>query len=574
MICGGGLAGLTLGRQLHLRMPELKVLLIDKQKRPLPEAAFKVGESTVIVGATYLSKVLQLQSYLEKHQLPKFGLRYFFRTADTAAPLETRPELGRSCHVPEISEWQLDRGILENDLRTMLADAGVDLLEGVSVSDIELSQEGKHRVLCKSSSNGEEIEVRGTWVIDAMSRRRFLQKKLGLSRKRGLPYSACWFRVEGRLDVEDFVPASNRAWHDRVEYGKHPFEPTFGRYHSTTHLTGKGYWVWLIPLSSGNTSVGIVCLERDCPWEGYNTYGRAFRWLQDNEPLVAARLKDIEPLDFKVMRDYTYFSERVLSTDRWALSGEAGWFADPFYSPGTDSIAYINCLICEAIALERKGRFTPELCDRFDQEYRQWSEAIAQSIQVGYPLFRDPVVGALKVILDLSFAFGLNMPLFSCTIFRPGFAEEMPTWATPDFVEQLQRTQALVTVLFQLLQDWAHLGRKRLYFQWIDYFSLPYLRDLAVRAVIQKENPLNHFKHSFSVIQELALAIFYLAVADVEPEKISVIEKANSLNPWAISVDSSLWEANGLFQKTTPSMSYESIKNGIVKQFREKFMLG
>lgn len=47
IIVGGGLAGLTLARQLHLEVPALRVLLAEKRTHPVPEAAFKVGESSV-----------------------------------------------------------------------------------------------------------------------------------------------------------------------------------------------------------------------------------------------------------------------------------------------------------------------------------------------------------------------------------------------------------------------------------------------------------------------------------------------------------------------------------------------
>ena len=53
IICGGGLAGLTLARQLALRGDDMSVLVLDLLERPLPTAAFKVGESTVETGAYY-----------------------------------------------------------------------------------------------------------------------------------------------------------------------------------------------------------------------------------------------------------------------------------------------------------------------------------------------------------------------------------------------------------------------------------------------------------------------------------------------------------------------------------------
>ena len=66
VICGGGLAGLTLSLQLKRDYPEVSITVIEKTTRPLPEAAHKVGESTVEIGAHYLSSVLGLKNYLEE----------------------------------------------------------------------------------------------------------------------------------------------------------------------------------------------------------------------------------------------------------------------------------------------------------------------------------------------------------------------------------------------------------------------------------------------------------------------------------------------------------------------------
>ena len=47
VICGSGLAGLCLARQIKLQQPHWSVVLLDPLERPLPEAGHKVGESTV-----------------------------------------------------------------------------------------------------------------------------------------------------------------------------------------------------------------------------------------------------------------------------------------------------------------------------------------------------------------------------------------------------------------------------------------------------------------------------------------------------------------------------------------------
>ena len=51
VILGGGLAGLTLAIQLRQRDPSLAVTVLERRAHPVREAAFKVGESTVEIGA-------------------------------------------------------------------------------------------------------------------------------------------------------------------------------------------------------------------------------------------------------------------------------------------------------------------------------------------------------------------------------------------------------------------------------------------------------------------------------------------------------------------------------------------
>ena len=93
VIAGGGLAGLTLARQLHLEAPLLRVLVCEKRQHPVPEAAFKVGESSVEIGAHYFQKVIGLEPLLCRDHLPKLGLRYFF-PCDHNRDLSRRVELG------------------------------------------------------------------------------------------------------------------------------------------------------------------------------------------------------------------------------------------------------------------------------------------------------------------------------------------------------------------------------------------------------------------------------------------------------------------------------------------------
>jgi len=80
IILGGGLAGLTLSLQLKISKPDIRILVLERRKSAAATAAHKVGESTVELGSHYLREVLGLKDYLEKHELPKYGLRFFFKS--------------------------------------------------------------------------------------------------------------------------------------------------------------------------------------------------------------------------------------------------------------------------------------------------------------------------------------------------------------------------------------------------------------------------------------------------------------------------------------------------------------
>ena len=99
VILGGGLAGLTLSLQLKRAKKDISILVLEQRKSSAPIAGHKVGESTVELGTHYLREVLDLKDYLDEHQLPKHGLRFFFSPKHKNA-IEKRVELGPRERLP------------------------------------------------------------------------------------------------------------------------------------------------------------------------------------------------------------------------------------------------------------------------------------------------------------------------------------------------------------------------------------------------------------------------------------------------------------------------------------------
>ena len=164
-ILGGGLAGLTLARQLRRELPEVRVTVVERQKRPLPDAAHKVGESSVELSSHYFGERLGLGEYLRKTHYIKNGLRFFPGGGATHA-LQDRTEIGPP-QLAKVPSFQLDRGRLESDLRAMIVVDGATLLEGWTVKDVALDTEHGHLVSIATLSGDQERSVRARWVVDA-----------------------------------------------------------------------------------------------------------------------------------------------------------------------------------------------------------------------------------------------------------------------------------------------------------------------------------------------------------------------------------------------------------------------
>ena len=490
IIFGGGLAGLTLAIQLRQRFADLKILVLERKNHPLPEAAHKVGESSVEIGAHYFSKVLGLEEHLKTRQLRKFGLRFFF--SEGRRDVDKCVELGGGCYFPTPS-YQLDRGIFENFLGEHALSLGIDFIHGAVVRNFELGSNGApHQV--HYEVKGEKFHVQSRWVVDAAGRAALIKRKLGLIQENAHDANAVWFRIGTKIDMDE--------WSTDSDWLKRNDPPH--RWLSTNHYFGEGYWAWLIPLSSGSHSVGIVCDAKIHPLETMNTFEKALAWLHRFQPRIGEEVQAKRHLlqDFLFLRHFSHGCKQTFSGDRWALTGEAGVFLDPFYSPGSDFIGISNTYIVDLIARDLAGEEIRARAGVYQQLYFSFYESTLSLYTDQYPIFGDAEVTPVKVIWDYAFYWGVLTQLF--------FQRRMTDLISIGRLSaEFAQSRNLNFAIQKFLREWARVNPKRNGEVFLDQAKLPWFWDLnkSLNDTLDEAAFRQRIRDNTLVLNELAWQI-------------------------------------------------------------------
>ena len=490
-VLGGGLAGLTLAIQLRRELPHLDIHVVERRRHPVPKATHKVGESTVEIGAHYFGAVLGLREHLTSAQLKKFGFRFFF--SDRRDDIEHTLELGASRYLAAPA-YQLDRGIFENYLGQHARALGVRFTDGASVRSVELRPGGEgHHV--RYELDGKQQSLQASWVVDASGRAGLLKRKLGLAQPNAHDVNAVWFRIGERIDIDAWSEAA--AWRERCNPRQH-------RWLSTNHLCGEGYWAWLIPLASGSHSIGIVCDAKTHPLERMNSFDKALDWLRAHQPRLAREVeaKRERLQDFAYLRDFSYGCKQVFSGDRWALTGEAGLFLDPFYSPGSDFIAISNTYITDLIKRDLSEEPFAGRAHVYQQLYFSFYESTLALYQDQYAMFGDPEVFPTKVIWDYAYYWGIL-----CQLFFQGRLTDVKNISR--LSGELNRCNTLNAAMQTFMREWSAKSAKRNAAVMLDQADLPWFAELnhSLLDTLDDEGFRARIKQNTAMLEDLAAQI-------------------------------------------------------------------
>jgi flavin-dependent dehydrogenase len=423
VVLGAGLAGLSLVRQLTL-LSEKRILLLEKRAQ-IPPVKQKVGEATVQLSGYYFAKVLDLEDHLLQEHLMKYNLRFYWKSENGGDAYENYSQsFIRS--LSNIASYQLDRNKVEAELARRNGQyPNVSFLTGISELELDLKESGDHSV--KFKKDGESREVRATWVVDATGRSRVAARNLKLAKESPIRHGASFFWVDGILNIEKLTglsPRASRVSADRKMTGHLPV------WLATNHFVGEGYWLWVIPLR-GKTSLGLVYDREKIPAEQVSTTAKTIDWICREFPLFARDLKFRQVVDQGMFRDFSYDCKQTISDARWAITGEAGRFTDPLYSPAGDLIALHNTLIADCI-LTDESRLLSTKARVYEVLMRALYQAYVPSYAVSYEALGDQECFVMKYAWELAvyftfFVFPFINDLFTdlrfCTSYLRDFAQ-------------------------------------------------------------------------------------------------------------------------------------------------------
>lgn len=494
IVLGGGLAGLAISIQLKLAKPDIKILVLERRKSVAPTSAHKVGESTVELASYYLRHVLQLKDYLEKHELPKYGLRFFFKS-HTKEVIDSRVELGprKWLYTPS---HQLDRGTLENHMAEKTAGLGTEFLLDAVAKDVDF---GKESSTVTYTHHGEEVKATARWVVDATSRNSFLKRKFDFAKPMEHHSNAVWWRLKGVIDITD--------WSDNEEWRNYPEVKL--RYLSTVHFLDKGYWVWVIPLGSKNTSIGIVADPAVHPFETFDTYEKALEWLKVNEPLCYKKLEPETPnkMDFKILKHFAHNTGRLYDGGmRWGVTGEAGAFLDPFYSPGSDFIAMNNTWLSDLILRELGGEDVQFRAEIYEQTHLALVESWIPIYQNKYLLMGNAQIMTAKILWDWAIYWAVPSLLFTNKAFTD-LRMLKQLFTTPNSLGQ--KFRKLHNQMQKLFLDWAPYDTEIFERKFVDPIDLSYMLDFQSNINTQYgDKLLEQIAINMDILEKVAAEIF------------------------------------------------------------------
>ncbi|MBE8721723.1 NAD(P)/FAD-dependent oxidoreductase [Sphingobacterium pedocola] len=340
LIIGAGPSGCVAAG--YLQKQGAKIKMVEKTKFP----RLVVGESLIPRVMDHFEEAGLLDDLNMQNFQPKPGARFI--KGNVISIFDFSKKFGEGWDWT----WQIPRADFDQVMADSLIKKGVDISFETTVTDIMF--QGRDSITTLVDKDGNPSQIKAKFVIDSSGYGRVLPRLLHLDKPSELnPHSAIFSHVK---DI-------NRP--EGIEGTQISFD-----------VLDTEVWLWVIPFSNGNTSLGIVA----------NT---AFidKLSADGDTTEALR-KAIQLSDFYVQRfaDTTFLFDPIhlknysaavtkMYGDGFALTGNSSEFLDPVFSSGV-------CFATESGILSAKLAWK-----QINGENVNWEKDFAAYMQRGIDVF-------------------------------------------------------------------------------------------------------------------------------------------------------------------------------------------
>jgi flavin-dependent dehydrogenase len=318
-IVGGGPAGSTAGCLLKKYNPDLKVIILEREKFPRDH----IGESQ-LPPIVHILDEMGCWDKVEAANFPiKIGGTYRWGKSPELWDLEfidhetyvNEPRPGKFEGQRKATAFQVDRSIYDEILLDHAQELGCEVREECKVVKIPTN---KDRVEGFELQSGETIQAR--YYMDASGHAGIMRRALGI--KTEIPTTL------KNIAIWDYW--QNADWAIEIGVGG-----------TRIQVLSVGYgWLWFIPLGPTRTSVGIVVpaeYYKNCGMKRDELYAKA---INEDERILGLMKNATSEGKLQATNDWSFKSERSVG-ENWFLIGESAGFADPIMSAGM-SIAHMG----------------------------------------------------------------------------------------------------------------------------------------------------------------------------------------------------------------------------------------
>ena len=367
LVIGAGPAG-TVAASI-VNKAGYKVKIVEKQKFP----RFVIGESLLPRCMEALEEAGFLDAVKARGFQEKFGAKfvkngkicdYLFADQFTAGWSWT---------------WQVPRAEFDQTLANTVESMGVPIAYETAVTAITFN--GSDSVTTVEDKDGNKSMIEARFIIDGSGYGRVIPKLFSLDKPSNLPPRKALF---------SHTVDTKRALSD---------EPN----RITIVVHEPGVWIWIIPFSSGITSLGFVGDPSFFAKTPGNTE-QELRSLISKEPYLKDRFKDVELIfEPRVLESWSTTTNTFFG-DGFVLTGNVTEFLDPVFSSGV-TLATVSSQMAAGLVI-RKLR----------GETIDWENEYTIPMMQGVNTFRSYVTTWYEGTLDTIFFADDQDPLIKSQI--------------------------------------------------------------------------------------------------------------------------------------------------------------